>query len=223
MSNIRRLILITLLAVAFAYVESAIVVYLRAIFFPDGFAFPLTVLNHLSTEGRRLLMTEIGREAATMVMLVCLAGLFGRTRREGLAFWLIMFGVWDIFYYVWLNVLDPGCPMWPMTWDVLFLIPVPWVAPVIAPVVVSLTMIGTGMLILFCEQRGLILRARGFHWIGFGVGSLVIVWSFCRDYQRIVAGHPPGPFAWGLFWAGLLIAMITLAHVIYCNFRLEPS
>ena len=75
----------------------------------------------------------------------------GRTRAAKLANFLIAFGVWDLFYYVWLRiVLD-----WPaslFTWDVLFLIPVPWVGPVVAPVSVACTMIAMGLVLLRLDQ-----------------------------------------------------------------------
>jgi hypothetical protein len=57
------------------------------------------------------------------------------------------FALWDIFYYIWLYVLlrwPPGL----MTVDVLFLIPRPWIAPVLVPVVISLLMMGSALVIL---------------------------------------------------------------------------
>ena len=88
--------------------------------------------------------------------------------------------VWDIFYYVWLKVfLD-----WPaslLTWDVLFLIPVPWVGPVLAPVTVALTMIGMGLVLLRLEQRGPVLPAGKKVWLAQIVASLIVIVSFTMD------------------------------------------
>ena len=60
-------------------------------------------------------------------MLATVGSAAGRTAVGKFAFFLFLFGVWDIFYYIWLKVFLH----WPaslLTWDVLFLIPVPWVA-----------------------------------------------------------------------------------------------
>ena len=46
---------------------------------------------------------ELVREAATLVMLVTLGMLAGRTRRARLGYTAVAFGVWDIFYYVFLR------------------------------------------------------------------------------------------------------------------------
>ena len=57
--------LVVILAIAFAYIEAAVVVYLRAIFHPAGFDFPLAdVAAGLFKSD--LLLIEIGREAATL-------------------------------------------------------------------------------------------------------------------------------------------------------------
>src|SRR4029450_13917650 len=143
----------TAYAVAMAYLESAIVVYLRRLYYPKGFDFPLVIIDVPT------LLIEVGREAATRVSMAA-----GRTKVGKCAYFLYLFGVWDIFYYVWLKVfLD-----WPaslFTWDVLFLIPVPWVGPVLAPVTVALTMIGMALVLLRLEQRGAVLPAGKTVWL----------------------------------------------------------
>ncbi|MHC4213225.1 MAG: hypothetical protein ACYSWP_07640 [Planctomycetota bacterium] len=120
----RGLIALAALSIAFGYIEASVVVYLRAIFYPDGFVFPLTEFGiETSPLWRRLLLTEIGREASTLVLIISGAYLFGRNVRERVAGFMIIFGIWDIFFYVWLKVLVN----WPgsiMDWDILFLIPV---------------------------------------------------------------------------------------------------
>ena len=149
----RTLAAIALFAVAFGYVEAAVVVYLRTICEPvrkEVFAeahhddvFPLLQLKHLEAGGpgyTHALWTELGRELATMIMLAAVALLVARNFRQWLAGFMIAFGVWDIFYYVFLKLLID----WPaslLTWDILFLIPVPWVGPVIAPVLIAVSMI----------------------------------------------------------------------------------
>ena len=92
-----RLFLILLFGVAVAYFEAAVVVYLRELFYPDGFSFPLTVIP-LS-----LYAIELFRELATIVILITVAALAGKRFWERFGFFIILFGVWDIFYYIWLK------------------------------------------------------------------------------------------------------------------------
>src|SRR6476620_4789135 len=85
-----------LYAVAMAYVESAVVVYLRAIYYPHGFDFPLVAMPPA------VMAIEVGREAATLVMLLGVAMLAGSDRWERFLAFCLSFGVWDLFYYAWL-------------------------------------------------------------------------------------------------------------------------
>lgn len=153
-------LLVTLFATAMGYLESAVVVYLRTLYYPDGFPIPVKIgtipirfTRIPEFEGRMpqsILRTEIWREVATIVMLVCLALLVGETPLQMLAVFLLAFGVWDIFYYVFLKVLID----WPgslKTLDVLFLIPVPWIGPVWLPISVSALMIITGVTVLLAR------------------------------------------------------------------------
>ncbi len=150
---------IVLWAVAFAFIEAAVVEYLRAIYYPPaagGFTFPVLTVDQIRALGEehwRRLLIELGREAATLVMLTAVGILAGKNRRESWAYFMIAFGVWDIFYYLWLKLfLD-----WPpgmMTWDLLFLVPVPWVAPVLAPVIISAALIVSGLIVLSYESQG---------------------------------------------------------------------
>ena len=145
-----RLLVLAVFALAMAFVESAVVVYLRGLFYPDGFygtlaAFPVFYYG-----------TEVFREAATIIMLASVAVLAARRGWwERAAYFLFCFGLWDIFYYVWLYALL-GWPPSLLTTDVLFLIPVPWVAPVVAPVVASVVMIAASLCILAGKTRSLL-------------------------------------------------------------------
>jgi hypothetical protein len=133
-------------AVAMAYVEAAVVAYLRLLYYPDGFS--IEGAASLLRVPPAVLAIEIGREAATIVMLVAVAFLSaGKNWSVRLAHFMWAFALWDIFYYVWLYVLLRWPPS-PMTIDVLFLIPRPWIAPVFVPVVISLLMAGSALAIL---------------------------------------------------------------------------
>jgi len=125
-TTLKRFCIVVVFGVAFAYFEAAVVVYLREIFYPDGFTFPLTEFGiGISPLWRRLLITEVGREAASMVLILTAAWLFGRNLQQQSAYFMVIFAIWDIFYYVWLKVLLN----WPdsiMDWDILFLMTIAW-------------------------------------------------------------------------------------------------
>jgi hypothetical protein len=205
-------------AISFAYVESAVVVYLREIYFGGSFDFPLATVWE---NGRRavdpLILVEMGREAATIVMLAAAGILAGRNGLQRFCFFMIAFGVWDIFYYVWLYVIL----RWPesfMTWDLLFYIPLPWVGPVITPVLIAATMTAAGALLIALENRGFRIRWRRRDWaIEMGCAFLLIV-SFCWDWKNILRVPDgtaytgiPNPFAWWLFVPAYLVAAIYFA------------
>jgi hypothetical protein len=126
---------------------------------------------------------------------------------------MIAFGVWDLVYYVGLKGMI-GFPESLLSWDILFLLPVPWLGPVLAPVIVSISMIGAGLLMLHLADRGRPLEPRWCHWAGITIGALMIVVSFSKDYQQVVAGQMPEPFSWPLFAAGELLGLAALAHAI---------
>jgi hypothetical protein len=117
-----------------ALLESAVVVYLRELYYPNGFVFPLSPMKSV------VILTELAREFATIVMLWTIAYVAGRNFSTRFAWFIIGFGIWDIFYYVFLYVFI----QWPSSvfeWDILFLIPLPWYGPVIAPCLISVAMI----------------------------------------------------------------------------------
>jgi len=180
---LRRFLAAIVFSIAFGYIESAVVVDLRAIFHPNGFHFPMHVFA-LTPEGRHLLLTEIGREAATLVLILTAAWLFSRKRQEFVAYFMLIFAVWDIFYYVWLKVLLD----WPATlldWDVLFLIPVAWASPVLYPILVSMAMFAFAVAILYRSAQNRPLVVTLGDWLGWLVAAAAIVVSFCLAGMRI--------------------------------------
>ena len=148
---------------------------------------------------------EVGREAATLVMLGTVGWLAGRSGLERLAWTAVAFGTWDVFYYAWLWAFI-GWPSSLGTWDLLFLIPVPWTGPVWAPVAISLALIGFGLAAARRIRGGWPLRA-GRAQVAAGIaGGLVVILSLTLDASRILAGGAPDTFAWPIFAAGLAIA-----------------
>src|SRR5262245_57041808 len=116
------------------FLEAAVVIYLRALYYPNGFAFPLVPI------APALAGVEVWREAATVVMLLAVGWLAGKNAAQRLAFFAYGFAVWDVIYYGALYATT-GWPESLFTWDVLFLIPVPWVGPVGSAVLVACLMI----------------------------------------------------------------------------------
>ena len=178
-TTLKRFCIVVVFAVAFAYFEAAVVVYLREIFYPDGFTFPLTEFGiGISPLWRRLLITEIGREAASMVLILAAAWLFGRNLQQRFAYFMVIFAIWDIFYYVWLKVLLN----WPdsiMDWDILFLIPIAWASPVLYPVLISLALLLLAIIILYRDSRARPIKPTLPDWLVFILAGLVVVISFC--------------------------------------------
>ncbi len=223
----RTLLALILFGIAFGCVEAAVVVYLRTIFVPirqetfrtvtHNDLFPLLTVEHLQAAGpeyARLLGTELGRELATIVMLAAAGLAIAGNFRQWLAGFMIAFGVWDIFYYVFLRLLI-GWPESLMTWDLLFLVPVPWVGPVIAPVLVSLSMIVAGGIILWCEAAGRPLCFSRLDWGSIFVGGLTVIVAFCWDWSHLMAGGWPRPFHWSLFALGEAIGAAGFLHALW--------
>ena len=209
---LKRLLIVILFSIAFAYIESAVVVYLRVILHPEGFSFPLPGFD-LNPLWPRLVPTEIGREAATMVLIGTGAWLFGRSTRERWAYALVIFSTWDIFYYIWLKVLLD----WPaslMDWDILFLIPVVWASPVLCPILVSLAMFAAAVVILVRSEANRPVR------LGWGVGLTVvagcgiIVLSFCIGGSHISDPDFAEYLYWPLFGAGYVLAVGGFARAL---------
>ncbi len=208
-TTITKFCVVVAFSIAFANIEASVVVYLKHIFHPDGFKFPMTVFGegpHL----RKFLYTEIGREAATMVLILTTCWLAGRNRQQRFAYFIAIFAVWDIFYYVWLWILS-GWPASIMDWDILFLIPVTWASPVLYPILISLVWLVWAAIILYYDSCGRPLRPTLSDWLAFGASGLIIVASFC-----IVGVHSTEPgfesyFYRSLFAAGLLLGILTFA------------
>jgi hypothetical protein len=222
----KSLAALVLFGVSFGYVEAAVVVYLGKLYQPlvrelkpergPHDLFPLITREQLESIDRghlRLLSTEIAREAATMVMLASVGLAVAWNFNSWFAGFVIPFGVWDISYYVFLKVLID----WPrslLEWDLLFLIPVPWVGPVLAPVLVSIAMIAAGTILLWREGMDHPVRIGWQHWTSAVLGGLIVVIAFCWDYRQISAGATPGAFPWWLFAIGLAIGLAAFVAAL---------
>src|SRR6266536_1592729 len=223
----RPLIALLLFGASFGYVEAAVVSYLRSLFEPVRQRYypgrspdellPLLSANQVSSAGHeyvRLVEIEHVREAATLAVLGAVAIAAGRSSDQSFAACLIAFGVWDLSFYAFLKLLIH----WPaslLSWDVLFLVPVPWAAPVLAPLLASLSMIGTGLLYLSRDSRGRVMRWSLLNRLGILAGAVIVILTFTLDFRNISAGGMPHDFHWSIFLFGETIGLTS--------FLLTPS
>jgi len=189
-------------AVAMAYVEAAVVVDLNGALDQEvGALFPLPPAMTIGP----LILIEAGREMATLVMLAAVGILAGKTTLERLSWSAVAFGTWDIGYYAWLHAFT-GWPPALGTWDVLFLIPVPWTGPVWAPMAVSVALVGFGLLVARRLRAGGTVHVTAWHMTAGVGGGLLAILSFTLDAPSIMAGAIPETYAWPLLLAGLALA-----------------
>jgi hypothetical protein len=224
------LIWLVIFGIAMGFLEAIVVVYMRQLHYPQGFEFPLKFLSP------ELLLIEWVRELSTIIMLLAIGILTGKTNLQRFLYFLFIFAIWDIIYYVALKLFLN----WPasfFTWDILFLIPIPWIGPVIAPVICSITMIYFSLGILKREEIGFVARLSTFDWISVIAGATIIFISFTIDYFSILAQngflgsflslsdnqhfwdiisqYEPVRFNWIIFSAGELLLLTRISFVIY--------
>ncbi len=167
---------IIIFSIAMAALEGAVVVYLRALYYPNGFTVALKLIDE------HILLVEVVREIATLIMLVCIACLVGKRWHDRFAYFLLSFAIWDIFYYVWLKIFID----WPSSffeWDILFLIPITWLGPVLAPIISSLTMIVFAIVIL---KKSNPLKFSFLVTSCLLIGSVLILFTFMQDYGNLL-------------------------------------
>lgn len=217
-----KILIVTIYAIAMGFLESAVVIYLRKLYYPLGFNFPLKGFIEPTILG-----VEWIREFATIVMLLTIGILAAKKFYPRLAYFLYAFAVWDIFYYVFLKVYLN----WPsslLELDILFLIPWPWVGPVLAPILCTLPMIFTAWAIIHSDDKGIKVKFLLKEWILIIFGTLLVLYTWVYDYGKtiiaggflkdffglvrnpqffdIVENYMPRPYNWTLFIIGLLLS-----------------
>jgi hypothetical protein len=213
-SPLKRWSVVVLFALAMAWMESATVLYLRTLV---GRVDPYQIAPlppHVLLGN-----VELIREIATLVMLFTMGWLAGREFRTRFSYTLVAFGVWDIFYYVFLAVMSP----WPrsvMDWDVLFLIPLPWWGPVLAPCIVAGLMVVGGTLVTQFEGND------GPQWPSHKtvllnwVGILLALYVFMEHAIHVLPQGEaalraalPTRFNWPLFVLALALMSVSLVEL----------
>ncbi|HZD58682.1 MAG TPA: hypothetical protein VE136_18265 [Anaerolineales bacterium] len=206
-------LIVIIFAAAMAWVESVLVLFMRML------------IEHLELYRQGPLPASLGlgqtefiREAATLVMLLAVGWLAGRSWRDRLGYSLLAFGVWDILYYLFLIPLT-SWPQSPLDWDLLFLIPLPWWGPVLAPLSLSGVMILFGASLIWSYSRINVIWPSRLIWGLHLLGILLVLYVFMADsIHAVLQGlhatnyRPPSQFDWRLFVLALgMIASPVIA------------
>jgi hypothetical protein len=216
----QRFLVVLGFAIAMAWLEAAVVFYLRTLvhrlepYQPN----PLPVAGDIGG-------AELVREAATLVMLLTVGWLAGASWRSRFGYFAAAFGVWDISYYVFLIPLT-GWPHSPLDWDILFLIPLPWWGPVLAPVMIALLLIVGGAVLAANDARDGApwWPAKGTPWLG-GVGVALALYVFMADAIRAVSRGEsvqtmlPVAFNWPLFLVAWVLMALPAVELAWRYFR----
>jgi hypothetical protein len=211
MKDRKRWLAVVVFAMAMAWVESAVVMYLRTLigrvqpYQPD----PLPYSVGLG-------QTELVREAATLLMLALVGWLAGRSSRSRWGYALVAFGVWDLFYYVFLKPIS-GWPTSLLDWDILFLIPLPWWGPVLAPALIAALMVIGGTLISQFDQPSKpVWPTRQALGLSLG-GALLALYTFMADALQVASQGPeavraalPTQFNWPVFIAAFALLAVPV-------------
>ncbi len=217
LSERARWAIVVAFAIAMAWVEAASVYYIRALVgrIEPYQANPLPIDDALG-------YVELWREASTLVMIATLGVLAGRTWRHRAGYAALAFGIWDIFYYVFLRVMT-GWPRTLLDWDILFLLPLPWWGPVLAPVSIALLMIVWGTFATQSRDDADHVAGASWTWALAGAGIVLALGIFMTDaWQALPDGREailqvlPARFNWPLFSVALaLMASPTLHHAVF--------
>jgi hypothetical protein len=210
----KRLVWVAVFAAAMAWVEAAVVLDLRVLV---GRLQPYQPVPLPNFGG--LGPAELVREVATLAMLFAVGRLAGEQGLSKWAYSAFAFGVWDILYYVFLIPLT-GWPRSLLDWDILFLLPVPWWGPVLAPVAISLLLLAGSVLAILLEQRNQPGCGSVWIWLAFAIGAALVLYAFMADALAAVErGHAdarqvlPTQFGWWFFWMGFGLLAAPVADM----------
>lgn len=203
----KKLIPLFLFGAAFGVIEASVVIYMRPLFNAGGDAFALRVIRPetLSVLQKVILTTELWREVATLVLLAAAAAVAARSLLYWASYFVFSFGVWDIFYYIWLKVRI-GWPASLLDWDILFLIPRMWFAPVIVPCIISLMGISMSVLVVRTLDVCRSIRMQFYHWLPVAFAMLLWLVSFLNRSTIGMTAFPVS-YSWSLFIIGMVLCV----------------
>ena len=208
-----RFAIVVIFSIAMAWMESSTVAYLRTLVHrvEPYQQSPLPIADSFG-------VTELVREAATLLMLISASWLAGTSWKSRLGFFMLAFGVWDIFYYVFLKIIV-GWPHSLFDWDVLFLIPVPWWGPVLSPMLVSLILIAFGSMLTLKEFNEWPFWPGILSWCAHLFGVAVALYVFMAHSIKVLAQgvsraytELPVQFNWPLFLLALFFMLMPIVE-----------
>lgn len=207
--------------IAFGLIEAAVVVYLRALLDHSGDSlFPLR--RELTPAQTRAMGVELLREAATLVLMLAPAWLFHPRPFVRFLAYMLVFGVWDLAYYAFLQVFL-GWPAGLLTYDILFLLPTVWVAPVLCPALIALTMVAFTSVWLHLAQTRPPLAPAWREWLLPLLGGALVLFSFMQHSGYYLEGGMPPRFGWPWFLAGYALAVAGGARFLLRFARTRPA
>ncbi len=212
----KRLVWLTLFGAAFGIVEGAVVVYLRRLYYPQGFGFPLAL------PAVPLLELELVREAATLVMLLAVAVLAERKPWARFGAFAFLFGVWDLVFYLVLRIAV-GWPPSLLTWDILFLIPAPWTGPVLSAALVAASLVVAGAWMIARVNRGVAPRTNRWVWLIALASLALLLGSFLANQGPARASGMHGGFPWVVFGAGLALGWLGFGLAFFGPARRDAA
>ena len=213
----KKLLPLLVLGIAFGIIEATVVIYLRPFFAPANDPFALVILRPeaMSDLQKTLISAEVWREAATLLLLAAAATIAARSILYWLSYFVFTFAVWDIFYYIWLSVRI-GWPHSLFDWDILFLIPRMWLAPVLAPCLISLAGIAMSMIMVRTLDVRRSIRLLFYHWSPVVLALFLWLISFLNKSEKGMTSFPAS-YSWWLFIPGMVMCAAVTA-VFYREF-----
>lgn len=224
----QNLFFILIYAIAMGFLEAIIVVYLRTIYYPAGFYFPLVIVS------QKILSAELLREICTLIMLFAIAYIAGQNKMQRVSYFLFSFAIWDIFYYIGLKILLNWPPSL-LTWDILFLLPITWLGPVLAPIICSISMLILSLTILLIQNVKRDFQLQMIEWGFIIIGALLTITTFIWEYSKIlitnnlipaifsllendqfrhaISTYVPNYFNWPLFTIGIAFVYISIFSI----------
>jgi hypothetical protein len=223
----QNLLFLLIFGIAMGFLEAVVVVYIREMYYPTGFHFPLVMAS------QKIIAAELVREICTIIMLCSVAFLVGKNKVQRLSYFLFSFAVWDIFYYIGLKIFLN----WPasfLSWDVLFLIPLTWIGPVLAPIICSITMIIFSITFLYLQDIKSDFQLRRIDMELLMGGAILIfitfIWDFTKiiitndlfpnimhlmnndRFREIITVYVPDYYNWPLFIIGILLIYFVISY-----------
>ena len=208
--QVKRILWVGVFAIAMAFLEAAVVVYLRRVYGITDLMLSVPPFDP------RIGAIEFGRELSTLVMLLSVGIVAGQNLQSRLGVAIFAFGLWDVFYYIWLRVFI-GWPSSLLDPDLLFLIPLPWWGPVLSPVLIALLMVVVGVLLSLSEEIQIILCFTRINLAILLVGMLVVLYTFMADALALLPADAQAlsqvklsRFNWPVYIIGYVIGLFGI-------------